>query len=94
MTQDGQRFIVPRLQPLSRQLAALTLPIFAAAAATVVAVAYTRDVIAASSAAASTAASSDLPSAQFLAEQGLQIEEHTSELQSHKIGRASCRERV
>lgn len=73
MTQDGQRFIVPRLQPLSRQLAALTLPIFAAAAATVVAVAYTRDVIAASSAAASTGASSDLPSAQFLAEQGLQI---------------------
>jgi thiol:disulfide interchange protein DsbG len=73
MTQDGQRFIVPRLQPLSRQLAALTLPIFAAAAATVVAVAYTRDVIAASGAAASSAASSDLPSAQFLAEQGLQI---------------------
>ncbi len=73
MTQDGQRFIVPRLQLLSRQLAALTLPILAAAAATVVAVAYTRDVIAASSAAASSAASCDLPSAQFLAEQGLQI---------------------
>ena len=52
---------------------ALILPIFAAAAATVVAVAYTRDVIAASGAAASGAASSDLPSAQFLAEQGLQI---------------------
>ncbi|WP_087865073.1 thiol:disulfide interchange protein DsbG [Comamonas thiooxydans] len=64
---------MPRLQLLSRQLAALTLPILAAAAATVVAVAYTRDVIAASSAAASSAASSDLPSAQFLAEQGLQI---------------------
>ncbi|WP_314972098.1 thiol:disulfide interchange protein DsbG [Comamonas testosteroni] len=59
---------MPRLQPLSRQLVALTLPIFAAAAATVVAVAYTRDVIAASS-----AANSELPSAQFLAEQGLQI---------------------
>ncbi|MDH1336838.1 thiol:disulfide interchange protein DsbG [Comamonas thiooxydans] len=73
MTQDGQRFIVPRLQPLSRQWMALILPIFAAAAATVVAVAYTRDVIAASGAAASGAASSDLPSAQFLAEQGLQI---------------------
>ncbi|WP_182283033.1 thiol:disulfide interchange protein DsbG [Comamonas testosteroni] len=64
---------MPRLQLLSRQLAALTLPILAAAAATVVAVAYTRDVIAASSAAASSAASCDLPSAQFLAEQGLQI---------------------
>lgn len=73
MTQDGQRFFVPRLQPLSRPLMALILPIFAAAAATVVAVAYTRDVIAASGAAASGAASSDLPSAQFLAEQGLQI---------------------
>jgi hypothetical protein len=64
MTHDGQRFIVPRLQPLSRQWMALILPIFAAAAATVVAVAYTRDVIAASGAAASGAASSDLPSAQ------------------------------
>ena len=64
------RLLVP-LRPIS----ALLIPIFAAAAATVVAVAYARDVLPASNAATGAAviAASDLPSAQFLAEQGLRI---------------------
>lgn len=64
--------------PRLRSTTALLLPLLAAAAATLVAVAYGRDVIAASSgASASTSANAnsitELPSAQFLAEQGLQI---------------------
>lgn len=64
------RLLVP-LRPIS----ALLIPIFAAAAATVVAVAYARDVLPASNVATGAAviAASDLPSAQFLAEQGLRI---------------------
>lgn len=64
---------MPRPLPLSRPLSALIFPVLAATAATVVAVAHARDVIAASKAAASSVAAGDLPSAQFLAEQGLQI---------------------
>lgn len=66
---------MPRLLAPLRPISALLIPIFAAAAATVVAVAYARDVRPTSNVAAGAAviAASDLPSAQFLAEQGLRI---------------------
>lgn len=66
---------MPRLLAPLRPISALLIPIFAAAAATVVAVAYARDVLPASNVATGAAviAASDLPSAQFLAEQGLRI---------------------
>lgn len=66
---------MPRLLVPLRPISALLIPIFAAAAATVVAVAYARDVPPASNVATGAAiiAASDLPSAQFLAEQGLRI---------------------
>jgi thiol:disulfide interchange protein DsbG len=73
MIQDCQELIVPRSVPLSSPLHALVLPLIAVTAASAVAMAHARDTLTASKAAASHVGAGELPSTQFLAEQGLQI---------------------